>query len=65
MITSKDDLVNGQELTADICIIGGGPAAISMALSYAATDYKVILITGGLPAAAGPKPRQIAVYTRE
>jgi len=47
MITSKDDLVNGQELTADICIIGGGPAAISMALSYAATDYKVILITGG------------------
>ena len=47
MITSKEDLIDGQELTADICIIGGGPAAISMALSFSSTKYKVILITGG------------------
>jgi len=40
MITLKDDHVNGQELIVDICIIGGGPAAISITLSYAATNYK-------------------------
>jgi len=47
MILSKDDLAASQELSTEICIIGGGPAAISIALSYASTDYKVILITGG------------------
>ena len=47
MILLKGDLVNGQKLSADICIIGGGPAAISMALNFSATKYKVILITGG------------------
>ena len=47
MILSKGDLVSGQQLSADICIIGGGPAAISLALRFASTSHKVILITGG------------------
>ena len=47
MIVSKSNLVHNQKLSADICIIGGGPAAISMALNFSATKYQVILVTGG------------------
>ena len=43
--------VTGTELlgdvVADICIIGSGPAAISMALSLDASPLTVILLTGG------------------
>lgn len=47
MIISKEQLINGQTLNADVCIIGGGPAAISVALSFISSAYKVIVVTGG------------------
>ncbi|MCC9167527.1 GMC oxidoreductase [Pontibacter harenae] len=47
MILSKNHLLHGQNLSADICIVGGGPAAISMAMQLALTSLKVIVIAGG------------------
>lgn len=47
MISQKNDFQNGQVLTADVCLIGGGPAAISMALRLAASPQNVLVITGG------------------
>ena len=36
-------------LEADVCIIGSGPAAITVALQLAKTNASVILLTGGSP----------------
>lgn len=47
MILTKDKFVNNQSLTADVCIIGSGPAAISVALNFVGTPTNVIMITGG------------------
>lgn len=47
MIVTKNTFQPGETLNADICIIGSGPAAISMALSLAASPLSVILLTGG------------------
>ncbi len=47
MIVTKNTFQPGQKLDADICIIGSGPAAISMALSLDASSLSVILLTGG------------------
>ncbi|WP_205502960.1 GMC oxidoreductase [Rufibacter psychrotolerans] len=47
MFISQESLTAGQVLSYDLCIIGGGPAAISLALTLAATQKKIILITGG------------------
>ena len=47
MIFTKSDVKDGQKLSADVCIIGGGPAAISMALQLSAAQHKVIIIAGG------------------
>ena len=47
MIVTKNTFQPGQVLAADICIIGSGPAAISMALSLDASPLTVILLTGG------------------
>lgn len=47
MIIEKEQFAFNQLLFADICIIGGGPAAISMALSLSKTNLKVILVPGG------------------
>lgn len=47
MIVTKNAFQPGQKLDADICIIGSGPAAISMALSLDGSPLSVILLTGG------------------
>ncbi|RNI32982.1 GMC family oxidoreductase [Rufibacter immobilis] len=47
MIVSKEHLIHGQEISADLCIIGGGPAAISVALGFVSSNYKVVLVAGG------------------
>ncbi|MFD2937190.1 GMC oxidoreductase [Spirosoma flavum] len=47
MIVTKNTFQPGQVLDADICIIGSGPAAISMALSLDSSPLSVILLTGG------------------
>lgn len=40
-------LENNSLIEGDICIVGAGPAGISMALEWLHTPYKVILLEGG------------------
>ncbi|MCE0523876.1 MAG: GMC family oxidoreductase [Methylacidiphilales bacterium] len=40
---------SGETLESDVCIIGGGPAAISIALKLLDTSAKVLLLVGGSP----------------
>lgn len=47
MFADLRSLENGATLDADICIIGGGPAGITMALEFAGTSTSVILIESG------------------
>ncbi len=47
MIVTKNTFQQGQTLNADICIVGSGPAAISMALSFDRLPLRVIMLTGG------------------
>ena len=47
MIVTKNTLEPGQNLTADLCIVGGGPAAISMALRLASSGQQIIVVAGG------------------
>ena len=47
MIVTKNTFLSGETLKADICIIGSGPAAISMALSFDGSPLSVIMLTGG------------------
>ncbi|GGG57576.1 GMC oxidoreductase [Hymenobacter glacieicola] len=47
MIISKNTFEEGQTLTADLCLIGSGPAAISIALSLENSPLRVLVLTGG------------------
>lgn len=47
MILTKAHFSDKQQLEADLCIIGSGPAAISVALSFAQSRINVIVISGG------------------
>ncbi|AMR27350.1 hypothetical protein A0257_09760 [Hymenobacter psoromatis] len=47
MIVSKNIFSAGQTLTADICIVGSGPAAISLALRLDGSPLKVVMLAGG------------------
>ncbi|GAA4432678.1 GMC family oxidoreductase [Pontibacter saemangeumensis] len=47
MHTDARTLENGSLIEGDICIVGAGPAGISMALEWQNTPYKVILLEGG------------------
>lgn len=41
------DLLDGQVLDADLCIIGGGAAGIALALQFAGLNLKVLLVESG------------------
>ncbi len=47
MIIDISENDQGPALDAEICIIGGGPAAISFALQYLSRDTKIIMLAGG------------------
>ena len=47
MIEDARKIPAGTTLDADLCIIGGGPAGISIAREFAGTGKKVILLVGG------------------
>jgi choline dehydrogenase-like flavoprotein len=47
MIVTNNIFHAGQTLTTDICIIGSGPAAISLALSLDGSAHQVLMLTGG------------------
>lgn len=52
MIQNADDFVRGATLRGDICIVGGGPAGITLALELAQTGRNILLVeSGGLEAA--------------
>lgn len=51
MIFDARDLPNGQELTADLCIVGAGAAGIAMALALIDSGLEVLVLeSGGLTA---------------
>ncbi len=47
MHTDANTLDDGTLIEGDICIVGAGPAGISMALEWIDTPYKVVLLEGG------------------
>lgn len=47
MLIDARQLPDGQVLEADICIVGGGPAGITLALELARSSLKVILLESG------------------
>jgi choline dehydrogenase-like flavoprotein len=47
MIDTADDIVQGAVLRADVCIVGGGPAGISLALHLARYGKSILLLESG------------------
>ena len=47
MILDSRQLPDGEVLDADVCIVGGGPAGITLALELARTSLRVILLESG------------------
>jgi len=47
MFTSLNENSIGNEIIADICIVGGGPAGITLARSFLNSDTSVVLIESG------------------
>ena len=47
MIHSADEIVRGTTVQANICIVGGGPAGITLALELAHTGKSVLLLESG------------------
>ncbi len=47
MIGDARDIPAGAKLTCDLCIIGGGPAGVTLALELAATGLRILLLAGG------------------
>ena len=47
MITSAETIESGTSLTADLCIVGAGAAGITLALQFARTGRRVILLISG------------------
>ena len=53
MLTDLNSLENGQELQADLVIVGAGAAGISLALEFVDSSHRVLLVeSGGLDADA-------------
>lgn len=48
MIIHPDQLEENTLIEADICIIGGGPAGISIALELQSANKKIVLLAGGI-----------------
>ena len=47
MFEDAEKLPSGLAITADLCIVGAGAAGISLALQFAGTKLKVVLIESG------------------
>lgn len=49
MIEDARNIAAGSRLEADLCVLGGGPAAIATALEYMKSGRSVIIVPGGGP----------------
>lgn len=47
MIEDARQIPSGTQIECDVCIVGGGPAGISIALEFAGTAQRVVLLEGG------------------
>jgi choline dehydrogenase-like flavoprotein len=47
MILDADSVGHGARLEADVCIVGGGPAGISLALSLSGQGLQIVLLESG------------------
>ena len=47
MISYGIKVENGSTVTADICVIGGGPAGITIALELASTKKRILVLEAG------------------
>ncbi|MCZ8283962.1 MAG: FAD-dependent oxidoreductase, partial [Bacteroidia bacterium] len=47
MIRDANSIPNGSRLEADVCVVGGGPAGIALALSLADEGHSVLLLESG------------------
>lgn len=54
MIGDAAALGNGVRLAADVCIVGGGPAGIALALSLTGQGLRIVLLESGRFAPHGP-----------
>jgi choline dehydrogenase-like flavoprotein len=62
MLGSLDQLTESV-LETDVCVVGAGPAGISLALSLAELGREVVLLEGG--GLAPPGPEELDLYTGE
>ncbi len=62
MIEAATGIDNGACLTADVCIVGGGPAGISLALDLSERGISVILLEAGQ---FKPDPKTQSLYEGE
>jgi choline dehydrogenase-like flavoprotein len=54
-----DGNASGEKLRSDVCIIGGGPAAISAALELLKSSARVLLLVGGGPIRESPSDQDL------
>jgi choline dehydrogenase-like flavoprotein len=47
MIVSPDELIENSVIEADLCIVGSGPAGLSIALELKDSGKKIVIVTGG------------------
>lgn len=47
MIQDADEIVRGSVVQADICIVGGGPAGITLAMELSRTGRRILLLESG------------------
>ena len=47
MITDLQSLPTGLVLVADLCIVGSGPAGLTIASEFANTKHEVVLLEAG------------------
>jgi choline dehydrogenase-like flavoprotein len=54
MITQANDVQGGSRLQADVCVVGGGPAGIALALTLSEQGHSVLLLESGQLQAHAP-----------
>jgi choline dehydrogenase-like flavoprotein len=47
MIRDANSIPNGSRLEADVCVVGGGPAGIALALTLSDQGHAVLLLESG------------------